>query len=231
VSLEGNCNTTVLQEFCDNAGRTLKVNRVNNTIPNVKLLGTVSAKGRDYPPAVIQRAAPLYEGRPVNVDHVDPGTRRSYRDRIGVIQGVQLREDGLYGTLKFNPKHELAEQLIWDAENAPQNVGFSHDARGPSKLKGGRVVVESIDKVLSIDLVANPATTSGLFEGRDSVAPTPPPPPPPATSPAELRRRLLGYPAATSLSESRDAVTPSFLHRPSQADCEKFVRNIRGSRY
>jgi hypothetical protein len=154
----------ILREDCYNAGRTLKVNRETTTIAGVKLLGTVSAKGREYPREVIKRAMPLYEGRAVNVDHVDPGTRRSYRDRIGCLRDVQLKEDGLYGTLHFNPKHVLAEQLIWDAENAPQNVGFSHDARGPSKLKGGRVVVESIDKVLSVDLVADPATTSGLFE-------------------------------------------------------------------
>ena len=31
-------------------------------------------------------------------------------------------------------------------------------------------VVESIDKVLSVDLVANPATTGGLFELRDGAA-------------------------------------------------------------
>ena len=156
----------VLQEYCDNAGRTLKVNRETSTIPGVKLLGTVSAKGREYPPAVIQQAMPLYEGRAVNVDHVDPDTRRSYRDRIGLVQKVELREDGLYGTLNSTRKHVLAEQLIWDAENAPQNVGFCHDARGPSKLKGGSVVVESIDRVLSVDLVANPATTSTAVRGR-----------------------------------------------------------------
>jgi hypothetical protein len=160
----GDSAGNVLQEYADNRGQVLKVNRESSTIPGVKLLGTVSAKGREYPPAVIRQAIPLYEGRAVNVDHVEPGGRRSYRDRIGCLKNVQLREDGLYGTLHFNPKHVLAEQLIWDAENAPQNVGFSHDARGPSKLKGGRQVVESIDKVLSVDLVANPATTSGLFE-------------------------------------------------------------------
>jgi hypothetical protein len=160
----GTPTCSVLQEYADNRGIALRVNREQSTIAGVKLLGTVSAKGREYPPAVIRNAIPLYEGRAVNVDHVEPNARRSYRDRIGCLRDVQLKEDGFYGTLHFNPKHVLAEQLVWDAENAPQNVGFSHDARGPSKLKGGRMVVESIDKVLSVDLVANPATTGGLFE-------------------------------------------------------------------
>ena len=110
------------------------------------------------------KALPLYEGMRVNVDHVDPGQRRSLRDRIGLVKNVMLREDGLYADFHFNPKHALVEQIAWDAENAPQNLGFSHDTRGASRNRNGRVVVESIDKVLSVDLVANPATTMGLFE-------------------------------------------------------------------
>lgn len=158
----------LLQEYSDNRGVKLAVDRTAGVIPGVKLLGAVSARGREYPRDVMQKAMPLYEGVCVNVDHVDPGERRSLRDRIGVIKNVALREDGLYGDFHFNPKHALAEQVAWDAENAPQKLGFSHDARGPSKVRGGKVVVESIDKVLSVDLVANPATTGGLFESLDS---------------------------------------------------------------
>ena len=154
----------VLQEYADNRGVALRVDRAVGIIPGVKLLGTVSKKGREYPRAVMAKALPLYEGMRVNVDHVDPGQRRSLRDRIGLIKNVTLKEDGLYGDFHFNPKHALAEQIAWDAENAPQNLGFSHDTRGGSRNVGGKVVVESIDKVLSVDLVANPATTTGLFE-------------------------------------------------------------------
>jgi hypothetical protein len=154
----------LLQEYADNRGATLRVDRVAGVIPGVKLLGFVSRKGREYPKAVMAKALPLYEGMPVNVDHVDPGQRRSLRDRIGLVKNVMLKEDGLYGDFHFNPKHPLAEQIAWDAENAPQNLGFSHDTRGASRNRGGRIVVESIDQVLSVDLVANPATTNGLFE-------------------------------------------------------------------
>ena len=154
----------VLQEYADNRGVRLRVDREKGVISGVKLLGMLSRKGREYPKEVMARALPLYEGMRVNVDHVDPGQRRSLRDRIGLVRNVTLREDGLYGDFHFNPKHALAEQIAWDAENAPQNLGFSHDTRGTSRTSGGRVVVESIDKVLSVDLVANPATTAGLFE-------------------------------------------------------------------
>jgi hypothetical protein len=158
---------TILQEYADNRGVQLRVDRERGVIPGVKLLGTVSKKGRVYPPAVIARALPLYEGMRVNIDHVDPGQRRSLRDRIGLVKNVTLKEDGLYGDFHFNPRHALAEQIAWDAENAPQNLGFSHDTRGGSRSAGGKVVVESIDKVLSVDLVANPATTNSLFESSE----------------------------------------------------------------
>ena len=158
----------LFQEYSDNRGVALRVDRENGIIQGVKLLGTVSKKGREYPRAVMAKALSLYEGQRVNIDHVEPGQRRSLRDRIGLVKNVTLKEDGLYGDFHFNPKHALAEQIAWDAENAPQNLGFSHDTRGFSRSTGGKMVVESIDKVLSVDLVANPATTTGLFESTDS---------------------------------------------------------------
>ena len=147
----------------------MRVDRATSTIRGVKVLGVTSVKGREYPRDVIARAVPLYENRVVNVDHVEPNTRRSYRDRIGCLKDVRLCEGGLFANLHFNPRHVLAEQLIWDAENAPQNVGFSHERADPQFAETAQVV-ESIDKVLSVDLVANPATTGGLFELRDGAA-------------------------------------------------------------
>ena len=132
----GAAASDVLQEYADNRGVALRVDRVGGIIPGVKLLGCVSRKGREYPKEVMARALPLYEGMRVNVDHVDPGQRRSLRDRIGLVKNVTLKEDGLYGDFHFNPKHALAEQIAWDAENAPQNLGFSHDTRGKFKKHG-----------------------------------------------------------------------------------------------
>jgi hypothetical protein len=54
--------------------------------------------------------------------------------------------------------------LVWDAEHAPQNVGMSHNVLARTTNDGGETVVEAITKVQSIDLVADPATTSGLYE-------------------------------------------------------------------
>ncbi len=54
--------------------------------------------------------------------------------------------------------------MLWDAEHAPENVGFSHNVEARTVRRGERVVVEAITRVQSVDLVADPATTRGLFE-------------------------------------------------------------------
>lgn len=136
-------------------------------IRSVKVLGLESRNGRTYAPRALEEAAKLYEGKPVNVDHA-VGARRSYRDRIGKLSAVALRPDGLYADLIVNPKHPLAEQLFWDAEHSPESVGLSHDVTGRTVVRGGRVVVEAIEEVRGVDLVAEPATTHGLYEDREA---------------------------------------------------------------
>ena len=81
------------------------------------------------------------------------------------------RAKGLFADFHFNPKHALAEQLVWDAEHAPENVGFSHNVEARTVRRGERIVVEAITRVQSVDLVADPATTRGLFESADRKCP------------------------------------------------------------
>jgi hypothetical protein len=158
-----------LQEYCSSRGLTIPLDRASAVIRGVKLLGLASKNGREYPPAVLERARALYEAAKVNVNHPKghPSAPRDYQDRIGVIRAVEVRAgDGLFGDLHYNPKHVLAEQLAWDAEHAPENVGFSHNVKARTSRRGEAVIVEEILAVNSVDLVADPATTSGLFESR-----------------------------------------------------------------
>ncbi|MBI3837671.1 MAG: hypothetical protein HY288_07030, partial [Planctomycetia bacterium] len=118
-------------------------------------------------PAALTDAVGLYEGAKVNVNHPkgNPAAARDYQDRLGSIRNVSVRHgDGLFGDFQFNPKHALAEQLLWDAAHAPENVGFSHNVEARTSRQGGQTVVEAILKVQSVDLVADPATTRGLYE-------------------------------------------------------------------
>ncbi len=153
-------------EYFDSRDVSLRVDTERHVIQGVKILGLVSKNGREYSQNAIKRAATMYEGAKVNVDHPQGDARqpRSYRDRLGSLKNVSVRDDGLYGDLQYNPRHAVAEQLAWDAQHDPQSVGLSHNITGMTSRKHGKVVVEDIQKVLSVDVVADPATTNGLFE-------------------------------------------------------------------
>ena len=135
--------TELLQEFFDARGVRMRVDRQAGVVRGVKILGLQSRNGRTYLPEALAQAAPLYEGAKVNVNHPkgNPGGPRDYQDRMGVIREVAVRDDGLFADFHFNPKHALAEQLLWDAEHAPENVGFSHNVEArtvPPRRDRGR---------------------------------------------------------------------------------------------
>jgi hypothetical protein len=167
-----------LQEYASSRGVALRVDRTQSLIRGVKILGLESRNGRSYLPEALAAATALYEGAKVNVNHPRATTAapRDYQDRLGAIREVTYRVgEGLFADLQYNPMHALAEQLAWDAEHAPENVGFSHNVEARTARREGRTVVESILKVQSVDLVADPATTSGLFEAEEAPAPVPDP--------------------------------------------------------
>lgn len=149
-------------------GGKVSVDSVRGIIRGVKILGRESKNGREYASEAVGKAASLYEGAKVNINHPsNPNQPRDYRDRLGHLASVQNKGGELFGDLHFNPKHPLAEQLAWDAEHAPENVGLSHNVEAVVNRKSGKVVVEEIRKVLSVDVVADPATTRGLYEQDD----------------------------------------------------------------
>ena len=145
----------------------MRVDAAAGVIRGIKILGLQSRNGRRYLPEALAAAAALYEGAKVNVNHPkgSPLAPRDYQERLGAVRNIMARpQEGLFGDLHFNPKHGLAAQLTWDAEHAPENVGFSHNVEARTSRQGDEVVVEAILRVQSVDLVADPATTRGLFE-------------------------------------------------------------------
>ena len=157
----------ILQEITNTPRRNVRIDRDDGVLFGVKIIGCISRNGRRYPNETLREAIHLYENSKVNLDHPegDPRKPRSYQDRFGVIRNVKLREnDGLYADFRFNPKHPVAEQLLWDAQHAPENVGFSHNVEAIVRRDDEKTVVERIVAVRSVDLVADPATTAGLFE-------------------------------------------------------------------
>jgi len=213
------------------ADATARLDREQNVLRGVKILGLSSLNGRQYAPEALSRARKLYENAKVNVNHPkeSPQAPRDYQDRIGSIQNVQYREkDGLYGDFHFNPCHPLAEQLKWDAEHAPENVGFSHNILArTTPQKDGTLLVEEITSVRSVDLVADPATTHGLFESRDQPAP----PSELETLQEELaalRRQFQEFLRASQPVSEPVSRFPSDVLKERPMSTEEFVRNLRG---
>ena len=168
--------TEILYETVHTACDAVRIDREAGVLFGVKIIGCDSRNGRHYPNDTLRNAIPLYENSKVNLDHPDgdPRKSRSYRARFGMIRNVHLREnDGLYADFWFNPKHSMAEQLLWDAEHAPDNVGFSHNVEAvvkrPQTAVPSSALVEKIVAVRSVDLVADPAATQGLFESEQSL--------------------------------------------------------------
>ena len=163
--------TVSLQEYACSAGLKPNVNREKNVVEGVKILGLHSRNNREYPSAVVAKAMPLYENAASFVNHVKPGESRPYQDRVGTIKNVRPApdNDGLIADFHYNPKASVIEQFLWDCEHAPGNAGFSHDVDGRTSRKNGKVVVEEIQSVSSVDIVAKAATTKTIFESADEL--------------------------------------------------------------
>jgi hypothetical protein len=142
-----------------------KIDREAGIIHGVKLLGENSKNGRRYTEKARRESVSLYENAPVNVNHSDQP--RKYEEHIATIRNVLAESEGTFGDLHLKQSHPLYEQIIEDAEKKTANIGMSHVVSGTTSRDGETVVVESITDVESVDLVANPATTTSLFEQAD----------------------------------------------------------------
>ena len=100
-----------------------------------------------------------------------PVGTRPYEDVIGRLLNIHEDGRGLVADFHYNPAHPAAEQVVYDAINAPGNLGFSiaSNGRGDRRDNNGRQVVEEVvwdPRSHSFDLVSSPASTQGLYESR-----------------------------------------------------------------
>lgn len=174
-----------------------RVDAQEGVIRGVKVLGLQSANtGRtlgldaaefgealdqpySYAREALAKAAPLYEGLGVYVDHPEfnysaGGARlfkqrdRKTAERFGRLANVRVSESGLYADLEYLRSHPLAPLVVEAALRMPEMLGLSHHASGRPALVEGRIVIEEIVDVKSVDIIGErPGTTQGLFESRD----------------------------------------------------------------
>jgi hypothetical protein len=136
-------------------------------VRGVKLLGWKSRNNnRTYLKEGVK--AELYENVPVNINHPTEEEKklpRPYNSRFGWIENPRVQPDGVFGDLCFNPNHEIVPSFLWWANNKPDKIGLSQNAYGDVWESATDEVVQSVDEVRSMDLVSDPASTNGLFEG------------------------------------------------------------------
>lgn len=157
---------TTLQTKITEAVNGAQVNKAAGILRRVKILGRTSTNGRIYTTEAMQQAAKLYEGAKVNLDHEHSPSQfdRSVADRLGVLRNVVVEQAGVFGDLHLLMAHPLAAMVMEAAEKMPETLGLSHNAEGKVRQEEDHVVVESIHRVHSVDLVQSPATVAGLFE-------------------------------------------------------------------
>lgn len=160
-----------IERWLESAVGIERVDRAAKVIRGVRVLGLQSRNGRTYRPEAADAAIPLYEGAAVYIDHgkrTKPGEireDRSLRDRWGVLRGVTRDDDGLVANLHYLESDPMTPKLLEMAEEHPETFGLSHDANGSAQRDAtGNIDVREITKVNSVDVVADPATTVGLFE-------------------------------------------------------------------
>jgi hypothetical protein len=119
----------------------------------------------NYPLAVLQAAVPVYDGARVFAltqgQHDDPANPygKSVRDLVGWISDCKASATGLQGMFNISKTAKWLRDMVVDAWDRGKKdlVGLSHDVRAAYKKgNNGRIEVEKIIKVDSVDVVYDP---------------------------------------------------------------------------
>ncbi len=142
-------------------------------IKNTVILGPVSLNKRRYPEDVQKAAVGLFEGVKAYLNHppigsVDP---RDVRDLIGTHKNVRVVEGKMRSDLHLIDNVTVREHVLPIAKSQPNLIGNSIVARVVmERAKDGFEEIKKIMAARSVDLVAEPGTTSGLFESHTPAA-------------------------------------------------------------
>jgi len=142
-------------------------NREQSTIENVVLLGSSSKNNHIYTEGCKARAVGMYEGAKAFVNHPsseeEKTGRRDVRNLAGQFTNPRFIDGKIRATFK-GLNNESGKLFVEIAESMPNIAGMSHNAIGKWRSEDGKRIVEDITRVFSVDLVADPAQTQGMFE-------------------------------------------------------------------
>jgi len=177
TTLTSNPNLSQLTEHIqDWRGGDVVVDRTQRTVSNIALTGLESANGYRYSERALGEAIPLYQNKPVFLDHARNQSRpfeRSTRDLVGMVVNPRFEDGRVRGNIQTLDT-EAGRTFVALAESKHPSVGMSHVVlarRNPEST-----IVEKIEEVVSIDAVIFPATASTFQEQQQWAAPPETPP-------------------------------------------------------
>lgn len=136
-----------------------RIDREKSIIHGVSILGSASKNKRQYTPAALTEARTFFESAPVYLEHRG---KKEVRDFAGEVRNLREEEDRVKGDLHVA---KSAEWLFDLAERFPRQIGLSITATGKVRESAQGDIVEGFSgSRRSVDIVADPATTKGLFE-------------------------------------------------------------------
>lgn len=161
---------TTHTECCQDWQNQLTIDAEQRLVRNVALTSQHSKNGYQYTTEALQAAAPLYDSKPVFLDHAPDRLRpqeRSTRDLVGSIINPRFEQGRIRGDIRVVETASGETFLKLLDLNTP-GVGMSHVVR--ARRSSEKNMVEEIVEVISVDVVVNPATTSTFRESIDTAA-------------------------------------------------------------
>jgi len=143
------------------------VDEEGRALLDVAVLGAKSRNGRTYSEGALSSAAAVFEGAKVFLNHRPRGSREPHKvqDFVGRLSGLHRAEGGQVRARRLNVVVEAHWPLVRDlATKDPTAAGLSIVADGETRGK----TVTRITASESVDLVSDPAATSGLFEEKEN---------------------------------------------------------------
>jgi hypothetical protein len=141
------------------------------TLRNVVLSGGTSRNGHRYLPSALQAAVPLYDRKPVFLDHATNPLKpfdRSMRDLVGCIRNPRFVDGQIRGDIEIL-QTEAGQTFLALVQGDAPAMGMSHVVL--AERAPGSTWIERIQDVISVDAVAFPATTRSLRESQQSSVP------------------------------------------------------------
>ncbi len=155
-----------------------RIDKENRMLKDVSILGAESSNtylpntvGTRYTEGAMRTLATITENKKVYWDHqtkneeIDNRGVRKTKDLIGYLEGVYTAGGKVKGNLKY--LRTQAPRIEDIAETMPGLIGFSIHAFGPVSRVGKFGIVETFNRVSSVDLVVDAASNKGgLFESK-----------------------------------------------------------------